>query len=96
MTGYHRLVRRIPQMVAVLVVAGMAAGCVNRPPDPARNLLLVTLDTLRADHLGSYGYTRPTSPALDAFAAGSVVFEDATCSMPTTGKTRAKCSSMRA
>ncbi len=38
------------------------------------NLLLVVLDTLRADRLGCYGYERPTSPHLDALAAGSVRF----------------------
>jgi arylsulfatase len=36
------------------------------------------VDTLRADHLGSYGYPRPTSPHLDALAAEGVVFERAT------------------
>ncbi|MDY0062184.1 MAG: sulfatase [Myxococcota bacterium] len=42
---------------------------------PARNLLLVTVDALRADHLGLYGYPRPTSPALDALATRAVVFD---------------------
>lgn len=48
------------------------------------NLLLITLDTLRADHLGCYGYPRPTTPGLDRFAATAARFEDVTCSMPTT------------
>jgi arylsulfatase A-like enzyme len=39
------------------------------------NILLVTVDALRADHLGSYGYRRPTSPRLDAFARTAVRFE---------------------
>jgi arylsulfatase A-like enzyme len=38
----------------------------------------VVIDTLRADHLGVYGYERPTSPTLDALAAGGVVFGNAT------------------
>ncbi len=38
------------------------------------NLLVVTLDTTRADHLGCYGYARPTSPHLDALAAESAVY----------------------
>ena len=63
------------------VLAGALAGC--RSPEPVR-LLVITLDTLRPDHLGAYGYSRPTSPALDAFAAGATVFLDVTCSMPTT------------
>src|SRR5579871_6545447 len=40
------------------------------------NLLLVTIDTLRADHLGCYGYGRPTSPAIDALAASGALFEN--------------------
>lgn len=40
------------------------------PADPtAPNLALIVLDTLRADHLGCYGYERPTSPNLDRWAA---------------------------
>lgn len=38
------------------------------------NVILVSLDTLRADHLGSYGYTRQTSPAIDSLARDSAVF----------------------
>lgn len=40
------------------------------------NILLVAIDTLRADHLGCYGYARPTSPHLDRLAAEGVLFED--------------------
>ncbi len=39
------------------------------------NVIFVVVDTLRADHLGCYGYERPTSPHLDAFAATAVVCE---------------------
>ncbi|MGC9361174.1 MAG: sulfatase [Anaerolineae bacterium] len=46
---------------------------VPRHPD----VLLIVLDTLRADHLSCYGYPRPTSPNLDAFAEGGVLFERA-------------------
>ena len=38
------------------------------------NVILVSIDTLRADHLGSYGYARETSPALDSLARDSAVF----------------------
>ncbi len=40
-----------------------------------RNLIVITLDTLRADHLGCYGYFRETSPELDKFADQSIFFE---------------------
>jgi len=69
-----------------LALAGLAA-CDDRgvraAPD-APNVLLITVDTLRADRLGFYGYGKPTSPELDAFASGAVVFEQAEASAPWT------------
>ena len=51
----------------------------------ARNLILISLDTLRADFLGTYGYERfPTSPGIDAFAEQGTVFEQAIASSPWT------------
>lgn len=50
----------------------------------APSLLLVTIDALRADHLGSHGYTRPTTPHLDAFAAGATRFAAAFAGGPKT------------
>jgi len=49
-----------------------------RPEGPGPNVVLVTVDTLRADHLGCYGYPRPTSPFLDSLAREGTVFQDAT------------------
>lgn len=48
------------------------------------NLVLITLDTLRADHLDLYGYERETAPNLRAFAAGGAVFETAISQAPMT------------
>ncbi len=48
------------------------------------NILLLTIDTLRADHLGAYGYQRVTSPALDRLAAEGTVFENAWAHAPST------------
>ena len=54
-----------------------AGGCTpERPVEPA-NVLLISLDTLRADHLGYHGYSRATSPFLDRFAENSALFEHA-------------------
>src|SRR5438874_13337207 len=39
------------------------------------NVVLIALDTQRADHLGCYGYPRPTSPFIDSIAAQGVLFE---------------------
>ena len=44
---------------------------------PPYNLVLITVDGLRADHLGFYGYERETSPSIDDIAGGSVLFERA-------------------
>lgn len=52
-------------------------------PRPA-NLLLVTLDTTRADALGIYGQSRPTSPHLDRLAKSGVTFENAVTASPLT------------
>ena len=54
------------------------------PPEPAAkarpwperpNLLLILVDTVRADHVGAYGYERATTPEIDRFATGAVRFE---------------------
>jgi arylsulfatase A-like enzyme len=42
-----------------------------------RDLLLITIDALRADHVGAYGYARPTTPNVDALAKAGVRFEHA-------------------
>lgn len=49
-----------------------------------RDLLLITIDALRADHLGAYGYARPTTPKIDALAAEGLVFEHAYTATPHT------------
>jgi arylsulfatase A-like enzyme len=63
-----------------------AARMAELPPSvPADlNLLLVTIDTLRADHLGCYGYPRATSPAIDALAAAGTLFENGWAHAPST------------
>jgi arylsulfatase A-like enzyme len=62
----------------VVVPAALTIACGAADSPPARpNLVLVVLDALRADHLGAYGYVRPTSPCFDAIAARAALFEDA-------------------
>jgi len=48
------------------------------------NLILVSIDTLRADHLGTYGYDRPTTPHIDAFASTALRFTNALATAPWT------------
>ncbi|MCS6915528.1 MAG: sulfatase-like hydrolase/transferase [Myxococcales bacterium] len=52
------------------------------PPRP--NLVLITIDALRADHVGAYGYPRPTTPALDALAREGTLFTRAWAHAPST------------
>lgn len=49
-----------------------------------KNIVLVTIDTLRADHLGCYGYARATSPSIDALAADGILFKNALAQWPKT------------
>lgn len=72
--------RRSAPLGLALLATLVACGAEPKPP----NVLIVSIDTLRADHLGCYGYPRATSPEIDAFAAGSVVFEQAHSSAPWT------------
>lgn len=60
----------------------VATAACDRPE--TRNVVLLVVDTLRADHLGLYGYTRPTSPRLDAWAERGAVFENAFATSPWT------------
>src|SRR5262245_1944825 len=53
----------------------LGLACTRTPARP--NIVLVVVDTLRADHLRCYGYARPTSPSLDALATSALLFEDA-------------------
>jgi len=64
----------------VLAACCAVAAC-TRERMPERldgfNLILINVDTLRADHLGCYGYERDTSPFIDELAAGGVTFTSA-------------------
>lgn len=69
----HRLLKLLSPLLLVGAVA-----CTPPGPDPsAPNVVLVVVDTLRADHLGTYGFPSDTSPALDALAAEAAIFERA-------------------
>lgn len=56
---------------------------------PRPDLILITIDTLRADHLGCYGYSRDTSPTLDSLAAEGVRVERVYAQSSTTGPSHA-------
>lgn len=71
--------------VVASCVAALATGRGLKFPAPVRpNVLLVSIDSLRADHLGAYGYGHDTSPAIDALARDGVLFEQAISPAPWT------------
>ena len=59
-----------------LAVATVALLSCSNPLGPP-NVVLISIDTLRADHLGAYGYSRPTSPNIDGLARAGALFENA-------------------
>lgn len=89
--------RKGPLLLAAAAVAALA-GCPGPKRDETRkaatarpeeagnrlNVLLITIDTLRADHMGAYGYRRPTTPRMDALARRGVVFDQAYTYWPKT------------
>ncbi len=65
-------------ILTVVLVAAAILTLLNRtgekPETPEFNIILISIDTLRADHLGSYNYPLPTSPAIDGFRNDAVLF----------------------
>jgi len=80
----------IRSILCALAVAAIAAGCERTPSSttadrfPAAPIILISIDTLRADHLPVYGYREGSTPALDRLARSSAVFDDAYSQCPLT------------
>lgn len=73
--------RFLPSLCAALAL--VAVGCT--PPPPSRpNIVLILVDTLRADHVGCYGYSRPTTPWIDRLASRGERFAEALAQAPYT------------
>jgi arylsulfatase A-like enzyme len=83
----ERRARRRSSWAILLVVAGclFVSACAAEPEvEPRINVLLITLDTTRADRLGCYGNRRIATPNLDRLAAEGVLFEAAFTPVPST------------
>ena len=78
--------RAVIPCAVLAALAGAIAAC-GEPP--AKSVLLVSLDTVRADHTSLLGYARPTTPRLEALAAQGVSFTRAYAMTSTTGPTHA-------
>jgi len=68
-------------LLAAALAVAILTGCSKDPP----NVLFITVDALRADHMSIYGYPRKTSPHLDKFFANGTVYERAYCTETNTG-----------
>lgn len=94
MTWVEALLHRVDSGVSLgawvgTLMCAVTTGCTPSDGEkelfsPPRAIIIVSIDTLRADHLGLYEYERFTSPALDEFGAQGVVFEDASSTTPWT------------
>ena len=79
---------RFVRLCCVLLAAWLGVVACDAKPTPP-NVVLITVDTLRADYLGSYGFPLDTSPRIDALAAGGVLFERAVAAASTTSPSHA-------
>lgn len=81
------------RLAPLALLAGISPGCGSEPAEgvspAAVNVVLIVADTVRADHLGVYGYERPTSPRIDAFAGSATLYTRAFASAPWTLPTHA-------
>ena len=71
-------------LLALLASAVANAACGSQPEGPRPNIILISADTLRADHVGVNGYHRATTPTIDALAASGVNFTNAYSQAPNT------------
>lgn len=75
----------------LILVFSLFTSCANTdedaagpPENPRQNIVLIIIDTLRADHLSCYGYSRNTSPALDSLAGSGTMWTNAQAQAPWT------------
>jgi arylsulfatase len=71
-------------VLVVVLVGGCAIFRQLVRPKQRPNIILISVDTLRADHLGCYGYSRNTSPHIDHFAEDALLFETCLSHAPVT------------
>ncbi|HKI04191.1 MAG TPA: sulfatase [Thermoanaerobaculia bacterium] len=92
-----RAARAAMGFLMIAVTAALVLGCGSEAeplqprraeklpvPRATRGYILISIDTLRADHLGCYGYPHPSSPFLDSLARRATLFEEAYAQFPST------------
>jgi arylsulfatase A-like enzyme len=81
--------KRFLQLICGLACASYTLAAASPAHKPKPNVLLITIDTGRADHLGCYGATNIETPTLDGLAHDTIVFEHAISQGPLTWPSRA-------
>ena len=82
-----RLLKRLRWVAGALTLLALVwvgASCTTSDEHARPNVVLIIVDALRPDHLGCYGYDRPTSPVMDSLAERAIVFETAIAPAPWT------------
>ena len=84
-------IKEIMILFLLLIIASAIIGCTdqlsNKKEDQEKmNVVFILIDTLRADHVGAYGYERNTTPNIDSFADENILFlnarSQASCTFP--------------
>ncbi|MCL4524484.1 MAG: sulfatase [Acidobacteria bacterium] len=87
--GWRFFARTLPALLLLMALIGFGVPLFDRyreraevaalppPPSGAPNVLVIVMDTARADHLSLHGYARPTTPKLDRWAQRGTVFDNA-------------------
>jgi len=73
----NRITKRFLFLLICLIIVLAGAGIYFFLPDNRLNVVLISIDTLRPDHLGCYGYPQKTSPTIDGLAREGVRFQNA-------------------
>jgi hypothetical protein len=73
-----------PVLILAALLGCPAGSTQNERPSPGRGLILISLDTVSAEHLSLYGYARATTPFLDSLAPRATVFDNAFVQLPGT------------
>ena len=80
---------RRPSCVAAAMLAILQVSCGSKPEPVRPNVVLITIDTLRADRLGCYGNPSVETPAIDQLARDGVLFQRAIAQVPLTAPSHA-------